>query len=628
MNRDAIESVHHFSSRKREQLRQLLRSKGVDLLALPVFRRPADLAVIPASYAQQRLWFLDQLEPGSPVYNVPATLRLAGPLDAEVLTRALNEVVRRHDVLRTTFAVVDDTPVQVVAPTLALALPQTDLSALPHAERTLRADELARQEAWTGFDLTARPLMRARLLRMSEEEHILLLTVHHIVTDAWSMAVLAREVAALYAAYTLGEPSPLAPLQIQYADYAHWQRQWLGDDVLQAQLDYWARQLADAPAQSTLPADRPRPPMQTHRGATLVLRLPAHLIAGLHAVAQQAQGTLFMVLAAAFNVLLWRHSGQDDLCIGMPVASRPRAELEPLIGLFVNTLVLRTRLHRAAMFSELLQQVKGTTLDAYAHENVPFEQLVEALRPQRNTAYSPLFQVMLTLQNASAEVDEPAGLRFESLGRENTQAKFDLTLNITEEGEQLKTEFEYNTDLFDASTIERLAGHFSRLLEGVAADPQQRIGQFQLLDDAERHRVLVQWNDTAADYPHGSTLHQLFEAQATRTPDAPAVVFEGASLTYAELNTHANRLARHLRGLGVGSDTRVAICVERGLPMVVGLLASLKAGGAYVPLDPDYPAERLDYMLHDCRPAALLTDAACAAGRRARDPAGRRHALA
>ena len=610
MHHESIEAIHNLSSKKRGQLRKLLRTRGVDLLALPVIRRPADLAVIPTSYAQQRL-FLDQLEPSSPVYNVPATLRLAGRLDAEMLTRALNEVVRRHDVLRTTFAVVDDTPVQVVAPTLALALPQTDLSALPHAERTLRADELARQEAWTGFDLAAGPLIRARLLRMSEEEHILLLTVHHIVTDAWSMGVLAREAAALYAAYALGEPSPLAPLQIQYADYAHWQRQWLGDEVLQAQVDYWARQLTDAPALSTLPTDRPRPPMQTHRGATMVLRLPARLTAGLHAVAQQAQGTLFMVLAAAFNVLLWRHTGQDDLCIGMPVASRTRAELEPLIGLFVNTLVLRTLMRRGATFSELLHQVKGTTLDAYAHQDVPFEQLVEVLRPQRNTAYSPLFQVMLTLQNAPAQADEPAGLRFESLGQENTQAKFDLTLNIAEEGEQLKTEFEYNTDLFDAGTIERLAGHFTRLLEGMAADPQQRIGQLPLLDDAERHRVLVQWNDTAAKYPHGSTIHDLFEQQATRTPDVIAVVFEGASLTYVELNAHANRLAHHLRGRGVGPDSRVAICVERGLPMVVGLLAILKAGGAYVPLDPDYPAERLDYMLHDCRPGALLTDAAC-----------------
>ena len=620
MNRESIAAIHNLSSEKRQQLRKLLRTKGVDLLALPVFRRPADLAVIPTSFAQQRLWFLDQFEPGSPVYNVPTTLRLSGRLDAEVLTRALNEVVRRHDVLRTTFAVVDDMPVQVVAPKLALELPQTDLSALPPAERALRADELARQEAWTRFDLAAGPLVRARLLRMSEEEHILLLTVHHIVTDAWSMGVLAREAAALYAAYALGEPSPLAPLQIQYADYAHWQRQWLGDEVLQAQVDYWARQLTDAPALSTLPTDRPRPPMQTHRGATMVLRLPARLTAGLHAVAQQAQGTLFMVLAAAFNVLLWRHTGQDDLCIGMPVASRTRAELEPLIGLFVNTLVLRTLMRRGATFSELLHQVKGTTLDAYAHQDVPFEQLVEVLRPQRNTAYSPLFQVMLTLQNAPAQADEPAGLRFESLGQENTQAKFDLTLNIAEEGEQLKTEFEYNTDLFDASTIERLAGHFSRLLEGVAADPQQRIGQLPLLDDAERHRVLVQWNDTAAEYPHGSTIHDLFEQQATRTPDAIAVVFEGASLTYAfegasltyrELNARANRIAHHLITLGVSAGDCVALALPRSDDLVAAELAVLKCGAAYVPLDLEHPTERLHFMLADCAARVLVCRSHC-----------------
>jgi non-ribosomal peptide synthetase component F len=369
--------------------------------------------------------------------------------------------------------------------------------------------------------------------------------------------------------------------------------------VLRAQVDYWVRQLADAPAMSTLPADRPRPQMQTHRGATWVLRLPAHITPGLRAVALQAQGTLFMVLAAAFNVLLWRHSGQEDICIGMPVASRTRAELEPLIGLFINTLVLRTRLSRSATFSELLQQVKATTLDAHAHQDVPFEQVVEALRPQRNTGYSPLFQVMLVLQNAPGPAEEPAGLRFETLGQENTQAKFDLTLNITEEGEQLTTEFEYNTDLFDASSIERLAGHFSRLLAGVAADPQQRIGALALLDDAERHRMVVQWNDTAAHYPHASTIHPLFEQQAERTPAAVAVVFEGASLTYGELNAQANRLAHHLMALGVGPDSRVAIALPRGVDMLVALLATLKAGGAYVPLDRDYPTERLAYMLAD-----------------------------
>ena len=361
---------------------------------------------------------------------------------------------------------------------------------------------------------------------------------------------------------------------------------------------------------STLPTDRPRPPMQTHRGATLVLRLPAHITAGLQAVALQAQGTLFMVLAAAFNVLLWRHSGQDDICLGMPVAARTRAELEPLIGLFVNTLVLRTRLHRGATFSELLQQVKMTTLDAYAHQDVPFEQLVEVLRPERNTGYSPLFQVVLALQNAPARANTPDGLVFEPLGRENTQSKVDLTLNITEEGEKLTTEFEYNTDLFDASSIERLAGHYTRLLEGVIADPQQRIGQLELLDDAERHRMLVQWNDTATDYPHESTIHQLFEEQAKRTPAAVAVVCDGASLTYAELNARANRLAHHLIALGVRPDSAVAIAVPRGVEMVVAVLATLKAGGAYVPLDPDYPSERIAFMLDDCRARVVVTHTA------------------
>jgi amino acid adenylation domain-containing protein len=606
-----IEALHGLSSAQRETLKRKLKHRGIDPMSVPVLKRPPDLAVIPTSFAQQRLWLLDQVDTGNAVYNVPATVRLVGPLDIDALARALNEVVRRHEVLRTTFDVVDDMPVQVVAPALALDLPQSDLSALPEIQRAQQARELAMQEAWTCFDLAAGPLARARLVRMAENEHILLLTLHHIVSDAWSMGLLAREVASLYRAYSLGEQSALPPLAIQYADYAHWQRHWLGNDLLQAQVDYWKRQLADAPALSTLPADRPRPLVQTHRGVTLVLSLPAQLTAALHTVALQAQGTLFMVLAAAFNVLLWRHSGQDDLCIGMPVASRTRAELEPLIGLFVNTLVLRTRLHRSATFSQLLQQVKASTLDAYAHQDVPFEQVVEALRPQRNTAHSPLFQVMLALQNTPMQALELAGLRFEALGRENPQAMFDLTLTILEGDEQLKIEFEYNTDLFDAGRIEGLAEQFTRLLENVVADPQRPIGQLQPLGDAERDRVLVQSNGPLMAYPRESTIHQLFEAQAKRAPEAVAVVLEEVSVTYAEMNARANRLARFLRGQGVGPDTRVAICVERGVPMVVGLWAILKAGGAYVPLDPSYPRERLAYMLQDCRPAALLTDAAC-----------------
>jgi amino acid adenylation domain-containing protein len=609
MNRTALGAIQNLSSEKREQLRARLIAKGVDLQALPVLRRPPDQRVIPASFAQQRLWFLDQLQPGSPVYNVPATVRLTGPLDAKVLARTLNEVVRRHDVLRTRFALANDMPIQVVAPALDLELPQTDLSALPEAERALRAGELARHEAWVPFDLAAGPLVRAHLLRTSEAEHILLLTVHHIVCDAWSMGVLSREVAALYAAYERGLPSPLPPLQLQYADYAYWQRHWLGDEVLQAQIDYWKRQLADAPALSTLPTDRLRPPVQTHHGATLVVRLPARITAGLHAAAQQAQGTLFMVLAAAFNVLLWRHSGQDDLCIGMPVASRTRPELEPLIGLFVNTLVLRSRVHGGATFMELLQQVKGTTLDAYAHQDAPLEQLVEVLRPQRNPAHSPLFQVALTLQNVPDPTLQAAGVRFETLGQDNTQAKFDLWLNATEDGVEIKAEFEYNTDLFDASTIERLAGHFTRLLDSVAADPRQRIGQLELLDDAER-QLLHTFNATKEDvFPAKCCIHTLFEAQVERTPRATALVFDDDALSYAELNARANRLAHHLTALGVHPDTRVAIALPRGIDMVVALLATLKAGGAYLPLDPDYPADRLAYMLGESTPRVLMTGA-------------------
>ena len=613
MNSESIEAMHGLSSQKRELLRQLLEKKGVDLLSLPILRRPPDLAALPLSYAQQRLWFLDQLEPGSAAYNMPVALRLSGVLNVDALKQTLDEVVRRHEALRTTFAAIDGVPVQRIAPTLDLPLPLTDLSGLPQVQRDQKAEEIVQQEAHRPYDLATGPLVRAQLLRLAQTEHIVLFTMHHIVSDGWSQGVLVREVAALYEAYSRGESSPLPALQIQYVDYAHWQRQWLSGEVLQAQIDYWKEQLASAPALLALPTDRPRPAVQSHSGATLKFSVPRETTVGLYALAQQTQSTLFMVLTAAFNVLLWRCSGQDDICIGTPVANRTREELEPLIGCFVNTLVLRTRMTGDMPFTGLLEQVKNSTLDAHAHQDVPFEQLVEVLKPVRDTSYSPLFQVMLVLQNTPMTELELAGLRLQIMNKDVKQAKFDLLLNFIEDDEQqLEAGIEYCTDLFEHSTIERMAAQLNRLLQGLVANPQQGIGRLPLLDAAERRCVLEQWNDTATPYPQNSTVHGLFEAQVERTPQAVAAVFEGSALSYAELNAQANRLAHHLRGLGVGPDARVAICLERGLPMVVALLATLKAGGAYVPLDPDYPADRLAYMLEDCGPAVLLTDATCA----------------
>ncbi|WP_373994908.1 amino acid adenylation domain-containing protein, partial [Duganella sp. HH105] len=578
--------------------------RGLTVTALaPVERKEG----MPLSFAQQRLWFLDQFEPGSAFYNIPAAVRLNGQLDVTALQGALNEIVRRHEALRTRFASVDGTPVQVIAPELQLALETTDLSDLPHAERDAKAQWLVQDEAQTAFDLATGPLIRARLLRLGESEHIVLLTMHHIVSDGWSIGVLVNEVAALYGAYVQQQPSPLPELPIQYADFAHWQRQWLSGDVLQQQLDYWQGHLAGVPALLTLPTDHPRPVYQTHRGATQPLALSATTTAALNALSRQKQSTLFMTLTAAFNVLLSRYAGQDDICIGTPIANRNRAETEGLIGFFVNTLVLRTQVDHGASFLQLLDQVRGNTLDAYAHQDVPFEQLVDVLKPERHTSHSPLFQVMLALQNAPMDALTLPGLTLQAMGGEGVQAKFDLTFTFTEEGGRLIGSISYNTDLFEPSTMARMAAHFTRLVEAIVANPERRIRDLDMLDNAERHQLLVEWNNTADASLLDGTLHELFERQVLAAPQQVALVYEDEQLTYAELNARANRLARHLRTLGVGPDVLVGVCTERSLEMVVGLMGVLKAGGAYVPLDPSYPADRLAYMLEDAAPAVLLT---------------------
>jgi amino acid adenylation domain-containing protein len=562
----------------------------------------------PASFAQQRLWFLVQLDPAGVSYNVPVAVRLGGPLDAVAFKLTLNEIVRRHEALRTTFATLDGAPVQVIAASLDLPLPLTDLCNVPAGEREAEARRLLQQEARLPFDLNAGPLIRAGLLRLAATEHIVILTLHHIVSDAWSTGVLVNEVAALYAAYAQGRPQRLPELRIQYADFARQQRERLRGETLASQIGYWQRQLAGAPNMLLLPADRPRQLLPRHRGATHPFDVPAPVTSGLRAVGRQsANATLFMVLAAAFNVLLSRYAGQSDICVGMPIANRNRAELESLIGFFVNTLVLRTQVDGDAPFTELLQQVRGTALDAYAHQDVPFDLLVETLKPERHTSHAPLFQAMLVVQNAPVGNLNLPGLTLAPVALETSVTQFDLTLVIGEVDDRLSAAFQYDRDLFEAATIARMAGHFTRLLEAIVAEPASRIGALDMLAAAEREQLLVTWNDTANGAPRGACVHQLFEAQAARIPHAIAVEFGGAALTYADLNERANRLAHRLREMGVQADVRVAICVERSIEMIVAMLAVLKAGGAYVPLDPAYPAERLAYLLDDAQPAVLLT---------------------
>jgi amino acid adenylation domain-containing protein len=570
-----------------------------------------DVFVFATSYGQQRLWFMDQFDPGSAIYNLPAALRFTGDLNVSALKQAINIVVQRQESLRTTFHVVDDQPVQVIVPTLALDLPVTDLRGMTPRERQARTRELMRAEAQTPFDLVRGPLIRTSLLSLSDKESMLLLTLHHIIADGWSMGVLVKEVQALYCACVLGEPSPLDELAIQYADYADWQREWLAGAALQQQVSYWERQLKDAPTLLALPTDRPRPARQLFQGAKASVTMPSTLASALHAVAAQYNATLFMVLSAAFNVLLARYSGNDDICVGTAVANRKRAELEPLIGFFVNTLVLRTQVDHTQSFATLLQQTRHTTLDAYAHQDVPFELLVEALKPERHLSHSPIFQVMLILQNTPKGSVGLPGLDVQHVTSDRTGAKFDLTLNFGERDGELIAAFEYSTALFDAATIERMAAHLHKLLVSIAANPTAPIASLDMIGASERQQMLGEWNNTERSYA-ALCPHQLIEEQARATPQRTALVCDGVQLSYAQLNARANQLAHYLRGQGVRPDSLVGVYLDRSADMLVAVLGVLKSGAAYVPLDPAYPDDRIAYMLGDARPAIVLTQATLA----------------
>ncbi|HYO67456.1 MAG TPA: amino acid adenylation domain-containing protein, partial [Archangium sp.] len=560
------------------------------------------------SFSQQRLWFLDQYQPGSAVYNMPAALRLVGALDAGALERAFSELVRRHQSLRTTFRVREDVPFQVIAPASSWRLEVTELGHLPASEREAEAMRLAHEDARQPFDLARGPLLRTKLLRLTAREHLLLVTMHHIVSDGWSLAVLIREVVTLYAAFSAGRPSPLPELPIQYMDFAAWQRDWLQGEVLDQQLGYWRKQLDGAPPTLELPTDRPRTPDARNPGASLKVELPPRLMQGLKALCQHEGATLFMGLLAGLQTVLARYSGQDDICVGAPIAGRTQAQTEELIGFFVNTLVLRTRLDGNPTFRELLGRVKDVTLGAYAHQDVPFEKLVEVLQPPRQQlGRTPFFQVALGLLNTpTAELSMP-GLSIQPLPLDSGTARFDLSLSLSESAQGLSGELEYRSDLFEAATVARMMEHLRLLLEDAVAHPERRLSELSLMSEAERRRMLVEWNATTADFPREARVHELFEAQAARTPDAVAVVFEDQQLTYAELERRSRQLSHHLRALGVKPGDRVALCMERSLELMVGLLGILQAGAAYVPLDPSAPRERLGFMLEDTAAPVLLT---------------------
>ena len=562
----------------------------------------------PLSFAQERQWFLAQWQPGAAMYNVPGPLRLVGALQTEALERALNGIVARHEALRTTFVMTDGHIAQVIAPTLVISMPVTDLQGLPVAEREAKARRLMADEARQPFDLARGPLLRANLLRLAETDHVLLLTTHHIVADGWSLDVLLRELAASYQAEATGQPVALSELPIQYADYAIWQREGLQAGAFEEHLTYWRQQLADASAVLALPTDRPHPAVPIHRGATHPVVFSRAEMTALTELSQREGATLFMTLLAAFQTLLGRYSGQEDIVVGTPVAGRTQPEMEGLIGSFANTLALRTDLSGDPSFRTLLGRVRQVTLGALAHQELPFEQLVAALQPARDPSRNPLFQVMLVLQN-TPHSEGFGDLTMERLAVHTDTARFDLTLSLEETVEGLVGTIEYSTDLFEAATIARMAEHFHTLLRGIVADPDCRLSALPLLTETESHQILVEWNATEAEYRCDRLIHERFEEQVSRAPDAIAVVFEGETLTYAELNARANQLAHYLQERGAGPDVLVGLCVERSLAMVIGILGILKSGSAYVPLDPTYPKERLGFIIADTRIPILLTQA-------------------
>src|ERR1051325_9927068 len=563
---------------------------------------------LPLSFAQQRLWFLGQMEGGSEAYHIPLRIRLRGVLDVGALRRALDRIRARHEVLRTTFAVVEGEPVQRIHAVDAFRFELKKEDLRERGETT--SEELARrieEEAGRAFDLTKGPLIRGQLLQVAEDEHVLLITIHHIVTDEWSMGIFVQELNTLYGAYKEGQADPLPELEVQYADYAVWQRQLMEGEKLQQQAEYWKGALAGAPALLELPWDHARPAQQNYSGGLSHLELEETLLIGLKELSRRHGATLFMTLLGGWAALMGRLSGQEEVVIGIPVANRGSVEIEKLIGFFVNTLAVRVNVSGSQTVGELLEGVKRQALSAQEHQDLPFERVVEIIGPERSLSHTPLFNVMFAWHNGVEGKLEFPGVEIEALSAESVTAKFDLALSLQETSERIRGGVEYATALFEATTIERYLGYFSKLLASMIDGENQRLDTIELLGERELEQVLFEWNETEAKYRKDKFLQELFEEQVEKTPDAVAVVCGDEDLSYGELNRRANQLAHYLRKLGVKPDTRVGICVERGMEMVVGLLGILKAGGAYVPRDPAYPLERLRVMLEDSDPVALLT---------------------
>jgi len=578
----SVADLAHLSAKQRAILELRLKRKGVDTtpMRIPYLGRDSD--TFPVSFAQQRLWFIDQLEPGSAFYNAPAAVRLKGPLNVAALQRTLNEIARRHETLHTRFSTIDGQPVQVIDPSIGLPLRVLDLQQLTGHELLREINKVAREEAATPLDLTTGPLMRACLLCLGDQDYLLHLTMHHIISDGWSLRVFFNEMSVLYHAYIAGLPSPLPELPVQYVDYAVWQREFLRGEVLEQQLSYWREHLAGASPVLELTTDYPRPVVQSFRGASQPMMLSQRLKEQLQQLSRREGVTLFMSLLAAFDVLLWRYTGQSDLNVGTPIAGRNQSETEALIGFFANTLVLRVRIDGSESFLDLLNQVREVTLGAFAHQDLPFERLVEEMQPERDMSHHLLFQVMFVIHSQGRETLTSPDVELSMYPVESGLAKFDLTFLMTETEDGLQGSLEYNTDLFDPAVVQRMAQHLETLVESAVAEPHRPLAELSLSTADERRQLLNEWKPRPTVFPRDEFVHTLIQQQAYETPAATAIVCGSDELTYAELNTRANQLAHYLRALGVGPEVVVGVCMERSVDVVVSLLAILKSGGAYL----------------------------------------------
>nr|NCS24949.1 AMP-binding protein [Microcystis aeruginosa BS13-02] len=601
-----MSKMNHNSQDKQKLLKLLLQKKGIGVKTNTIpTRNPSQL--VPLSFSQERLWFLYQLEANGYTYNMAFRFQIEGNLDIDIFKKALETIMQRHELLRTCFQEVDEIPRQIIKPKIQLNFPLVDLQSLSSREQTQELERLTEQEIYTPFDLTQAPLMRTFLVKLKADSYLLFLSLHHSIFDGWSMKVLLQELSRLYEAFLQKQSNPLPDLPIQYGDFAVWQRQQLQGDKLTQEVNYWQQQLTGIPPLLEIPTDHPRPLIQTFKGNNCTFKLSPELSQHLKNISQTSTATLNMTLLTAFNVLLYRYSRQEDIVIGIPSGNRHFPEIEPLIGCFVNTLPIRTQFKENLSFQALLNQVKQVFLEAYEHQDLPLEKVVEVVNPERNISYSPLFQVMFSWEDMlHINHFSMADLKLTPVTMNALIAQFDLTLAMQETAEGLVGSFDYNCALFNQDTIERMITHFQTLLEGIAVNPEQSIELLPILPLSEQ-KLLAQWNQTNIYENPKVCIHELFEHQVLKSPNAIAIEWDGEKVTYQDLNHRANQLAHYLQSLGVDSEVLVGIYLERSLLVIVGLLAVLKAGGAYIPLDPDYPQQRLTYMAEDAQISLLLT---------------------